>query len=223
MLAVLPIAKKSQNNFIFTATKNGLVKKTAIEKYAHMRASGLIAMKLKKNDELCWVKATGGKDQILLVSHNGKSIRFKEEDVRPMNRDTMGVKGINLKKGDFVVSAETFPSRGKRPDDKRRKFFRHVLTVTENGMGKRSPLSQYPIQKRGGVGVKVANITPKTGKVVLTQLVTHRNRQLIMTSKKAQVIKLPIKNIPTLGRDTQGVILMRFSKKGDQVAAATCL
>ncbi|HUW21733.1 MAG TPA: DNA gyrase subunit A [Candidatus Bathyarchaeia archaeon] len=220
---VLPLTKNSQKKYIFTATHKGIVKKTPIDSFAHIRSSGLIAIKLRENDQLCWAKATSGQDYILLVSYDGKSIRFKESDARPMGRDTMGVKGIRLKKNDYVVSMETFSAEAKKPKDRRRKYFRDILTVSERGLGKRTPLSQYPIQKRGGVGVKVANITDKTGKVVLAQLVTQHSRQLILTSKKAQVIKLPVKNIPRLGRDTQGVILMRFSKAEDTVAAATCL
>lgn len=221
--AVLPLSKKSQGEFIFMSTKKGIVKKTPIFQFAHIRSSGLIAIKLKGGDELCWVKTTRGRDHVLLVSHHGKSIRFRETDVRPMGRDTMGVKGISLKKGDFVMSAEVFSSKQQKPKDRRRRYFRDVLTVTEKGLGKKTPLSQYPLQKRGGIGVKVANLTAKTGKVVLSQLVTQSDKQLILTSRKAQVIKLPIKNISRLGRDTQGVILMRFSKGGDSIAAAICL
>jgi DNA gyrase subunit A len=221
--AILPLAKKSDHQFIFTATKKGIVKKTHLDKFAHIRSSGLIAIKLKKGDQLCWAKATAGKDHVLLISRNGKSIRFREGDVRPMGRDTMGVKGIALKKDDWVVSMEIFKSKSEKPKDRRRKYFRDILTVMEKGLGKRTPLSAYPLQKRGGVGVKVANVTGKTGQVVLSKLVNQKNRQLILTSKKAQVIKLPIKNIPRLGRDTQGVILMRFSKVDDTIAASTCL
>ncbi|MFC1790006.1 DNA gyrase subunit A [Patescibacteria group bacterium] len=221
--AVLPLSKETQKKFIFLVTIKGKVKKTALEKFANIRTSGLIAIKLKPDDQLCWVKATSGQDHILLVSRKGKSIRFSEKDARPMGRDTMGVKGIALKKDDWVVSAETFKAQEEKPQDKRRKFFRDVLTVAENGLGKRTPVHEYPLQKRGGVGVKVSNITSKSGQVVLAQLVTQKNKQLILTSKKAQVIKLPIKNIPSLGRDTQGVILMRFSKGTDLIAAATCI
>ncbi|MBN1263251.1 MAG: DNA gyrase subunit A [Candidatus Pacebacteria bacterium] len=223
VMAVLPMSKKTEQQFILTATRKGIVKKTRLSKFAHIRSSGLIAIKLKEDDQLCWVKTTSGQDQILMVSHQGKSIRFRETDVRPMGRDTTGVKGINLKKEDWVVSIETFPSKQVKPKDRRRKYFRDIITVTEKGLGKRSPLSSYPLQKRGGVGVKVANITLKTGNVVLSQLVTQNSKQLILTSRRAQVIKLPIKNIPILSRDTQGVILMRFGKANDRIAAATCL
>ena len=221
--AVLPLAKQNGKRFIFMVTRNGTVKKTSLEKFANIRASGLIALKLRDDDQLCWVNTTNGDDHVLLISYEGKSIRFKETDARPMQRDTMGVRGINLKKGDFVVAAETFSAIQSPPKDKRKKHFRDVVVIMEKGLGKRTGLKEYPLQKRGGVGVKVANATTKTGKVVAAQIITQKHRKMIVTSKKAQVIKLPLKNIPRLGRDTQGVIIMRFSKSGDTVAAAACL
>jgi DNA gyrase subunit A len=221
--SVLATASEQKKHHLLMATKKGVVKKTNIKKFANIRSSGLIAIKLDQQDELCWIKQTTGQDHVLLVTRQGKSIRFKEANVRPMGRDTRGVRGIRLKKDDYVVTMEVFPTRQARPKDRRRKFFRDVLAVMENGLGKRTKLSRYPLQKRGGIGVKVANVTPKSGQVVASQLVNHEIKQVILTSKRAQVIKLPLKNIPRLGRDTQGVILMRFSKPGDTVAAVTCL
>jgi DNA gyrase subunit A len=210
--------------FLLMVTKNGLVKKTAINKYDNVRSSGLIAIKLEDGDELCWVKTTGGNDHILLVSYEGKSIRFNENDVRPTARDTMGVIGVVLKKEDFVVGMEALPSRTHQPQDKRKKVFRDILVVMERGLGKRTDFSEFPVQKRGGMGVKVAEVTPKTGKVVCSQFVDETVEQIVLTSKQAQVIKLPLKNIPRLGRATQGVILMRFDKAAaDSVSAVTCL
>lgn len=221
--SVLATASEQKKHYLLMATKKGVVKKTNIKKFANIRSSGLIAIKLDKQDELCWIKQTTGQDHVLLVTRQGKSIRFKEANVRPMGRDTRGVRGIKLKKDDYVVTMEVFPTRQARPKDRRRKFFRDILAVMENGLGKRTKLARYPLQKRGGIGVKVANVTPKSGKVVASQLVNHEIKQIILTSKKAQIIKLPLKNIPRLGRDTQGVILMRFSKPADKVAAVTCL
>ncbi len=216
--------KTASDRYLFMATKKGTVKKTAIEKFANLRASGLIAIKLVRGDELCWVKPTTGKNHILLVSHLGKSIHFSEENVRPTGRDTMGVRGIKLKKPkDYVVGMEVFDPRAKRPKDRRRKFFRHILVVMEKGIGKRTDFSEFPLQKRGGQGVKVANLTPKTGVVICSQWVSQNVDQVVLTSKKAQVIKLPLKNIPILQRPTQGVILMRFSKPNDTIAAVTVL
>jgi len=211
--------------FLFMATKKGVVKKTAISKFENVRSSGLIAIKLEQGDELCWARVTSGSDHILLISHEGKSIRFSEKDVRPTDRDTMGVRGILLKKEDYVVGMEALSSKIPQPEDKRKKVFRDILVVMEKGVGKRTEFSQFPLQKRGGMGVKVAEVTPKTGKVVCSQHVDETVDQIILTSKQAQVIKLPLKNIPRLGRATQGVILMRFAKDtpNDIVCAVTYL
>ncbi len=215
--------KTKEEKHLILATKKGTVKKTLISDYAHIRSSGIIAIKLTKGDELCWARVSGGNDQVLLVTHEGKSIRFSEKDIRPTARDTMGVRGIRLKPKDYLVGMEVFPAKMAQPKDKRRKFFRDIFVIMEKGIGKRSGLKEFPIQKRGGVGVKVAEITPKTGKVVAARMVNQKTDQIIITSKSAQVIKLPLKNIPRLGRRTQGVILMRFSKPDDSVAAITCL
>lgn len=210
--------------YLFMATKNGTVKKTEISKFDNIRTSGLIAIKLEPGDELKWVKPTTGDDHILLISHEGKSIRFHENDVRPTARDTMGVRGMLLRKDDFIVGMEVFPAQTPEPQDKRRKIFRDILVIMERGLGKRTDFSEFPLQKRGGMGVKVAEVTPKTGKVVCSQYIDENVEQVILTSKQAQVIKLPVKNIPRLGRATQGVILMRLDKESqDTLSAVTCL
>jgi DNA gyrase subunit A len=221
--AVLPISGLTKNKYFLMATLGGTVKKTKISEFANIRSSGLIALKLASGDKLCWVKPTGGEDLVLLATRGGKSIRFKEKDIRPMGRSAQGVRGIRLKRGDFVIGMEVFPAKPTKPKDKRRKFFQDLLVICENGLGKRTPIKNFPLQKRGGLGVKVANITKKTGKVATFQLVTAKDKQVVITSRAAQVIKLPLKNIPELGRNTQGVILMRFSDPNDKVAAVTCL
>ena len=206
--------------FLFMATKNGTVKKTKVSFFENVRASGLIAIKLEAGDELCWAKITSGEDHILLISHEGKSIRFHEKDVRPTARDTVGVRGILMKKEDYVVGMEALAAKVAAPTDKRKKVFRDILVVMERGVGKRTDFSEFPLQKRGGMGVKVAEVTPKTGKVVCSQFVDEEVEQIILTSKQAQIIKLPLRNIPRLGRATQGVILMRFDKKSDDCVCA---
>lgn len=213
----------TQQKFLLLVTRKGIVKKTAITDYQNIRSSGLIAIKLATDDALCWAHVTSGNDQVLLISHEGKSIKFSEKDTRPTARDTMGVRGILLKKDDFVVGMEVFPSKVEKPTDGRRKVFREILVIMEKGIGKRTDLSEFPLQKRGGMGVKVAEITLKTGKVTCALMANEQIEQIIITSKLAQVIKLPIKNIPKLGRSTQGVILMRFSDPNDSVAAVTFL
>lgn len=224
--AVLNLPSDLKNHpykYLLMVTAGGLVKKTALSSFSNIRSSGIIAIKLSKNDQLCWVKPTSGDNHILLVSNLGKSIKFNENNVRPMGRDTIGVRGIRLGKGDCVVGMEILPSKLEKPKDKRRAYFYDLLVVMERGLGKRTRINAHPLQKRGGIGVKAAHVTEKTGKIIVSQLVTHKIDQVVITSKKAQVIKLPLKNIPRLGRDTQGVILMRFSKPDDAVASVTCL
>ncbi|KKU55950.1 MAG: gyrase subunit A protein [Candidatus Amesbacteria bacterium GW2011_GWA2_47_11] len=214
---------KGEVKFLLMATQKGTIKKSKIADFDHIRTSGIIAVKLEPGDSLQWVKPTTGSDQILLVSYAGKSIRFREEDVRPTARDTMGVRGIDLKSGDYVVGMEVFPGKKEAPTDKRRKTFEDVLIITEKGLGKRTSVKAWPLQKRGGQGVKAASLAAKTGLIVSCIGVDENVDQVVLTSRTAQIIKLPLKNIPRLGRDTQGVILMRFSQKGDSVAAVTCL
>jgi len=215
--------KEEQGKFLFMATRGGVVKKSRLQAYQNIKSNGLIAITLEEKDELVWVKVTEGKDDIMLITKKGKSIRFTETDVRPTGRDTMGVRGIRLVKDDFVVDVESFAQESARPNDKRKKFFRDLLIITEKGMGKRTPVNLYPRQKRGGQGVKVAKLTTRTGNLATAMFVDQTTDQVIMTSQKAQVIKLPLKNIPRLKRSTQGVILMRFTKPGDSVSAVTSI
>lgn len=221
--SVLALAHDAHPKHLIMATKKGTVKKTLTAQFINIRSNGLIAIRLEKNDELIWVAPTSGNDQIMMISHQGKAIRFKEANVRSMGRSTKGVRGMRLKTDDFVVSAISFSEAIIKPKDKRKKYFRDILIVTENGLGKRTPIKSFPMQKRGGQGVKVAQISQKTGSIADAKLVTQAVEQIMITSKAAQIIKLPLKNIPTLGRATQGVILMRFAKKDNQVAAITCL
>jgi DNA gyrase subunit A len=223
VLAINPKAHEGQK-YLLLATRKGTVKKTPVADYENIRTSGLIAIKLEAGDELVWAKITSGTDDVLLATHEGKSIKFKEKDIRPTGRDTMGVRGILMaNKDDYVVGMESFPPKLDVPADKRKKVFRDILVVMEKGIGKRTPINQFPIQNRGGQGVKVAQLTPKTGKVAALQMVDQTIDEVVLTSKNAQVIKLPLKNIPQLSRATQGVILMRFHAKDDSVAAVTCL
>lgn len=220
--AVLPISKTDNAKFILLATRKGTVKKTSIDKFKNIRSVGLTAIKLDDKDQLIWAKTTSGTDQIFMVTHDGKCIRFDETDTRPMGRHTRGVRGITLKENDYLVSLDVFPPT-LVTSKKDKSIFRHLFVVTENGVGKRSDVYLYPIQKRGGVGVKVANLTPKTGKIAAAQVVSEIHDQVILVSKKAVAIKLPLKNIPTLNRNTKGVILMRLKNGEDHVTAMTIL
>ncbi len=210
--SILTYSKETPAKYIVMATKNGTVKKTSINEYKNIRTNGLIAIKLESNDELAWVKLSTGNDDILLVTYEGKSIRFSENEVRATGRDTLGVRGILLKPNDFVVGMEVIS-----PDKKNLDF----LTVMEKGRGKRTPLSDFPKQKRSGQGVKVAQVTVKTGKVVCAQLIPAKTQFIILNSTKGHVVKIPLTSVPQLSRATQGVILMRL-KPNDTIAAATC-
>lgn len=218
VLGVLPIKKplgkqKTLSGFVLMATKNGVIKKTAIAAYEAIRRSGIIAIKLTPGDQLRWAKLTTGSDIVFLISKRGMSIKFGERDVRPMARDTMGVRGIKLKPGDELVGMDVISSGDKRAD---------LLVITDKGIGKKTQVSGWPHQLRGGVGVKAANLTLKTGNIVCAQILTRQDEGLILTSQKGQVMRTTIRSIPRLTRDTQGVIVMRLTA-GDKVAAATLL
>ncbi len=199
--------------YIFMATSCGTVKKSKLSQFENIRKNGLTAIKLEANDSLRWSNLTTGSDDILLVTHNGKSIHFAEREVRPTGRDTMGVRGIELN-DDFVVSMDVINESNKSAE---------FLTIMEKGVGKKTPIAGFPKQKRGGQGVKVADVTAKTGKVIAAQIIPANCQTIILTSSKGQIVKVPVAQVPRLSRATQGVILMRFSDKSDTVAAATCL
>ncbi|MDO8639064.1 MAG: DNA gyrase subunit A [Candidatus Daviesbacteria bacterium] len=208
--AVLTLRAKDLTKFMFMCTKDGNVKKTPIEEYASIRKNGLISIKLDAGDELGWVCNTTGSDEMIVVSSLGQSIKFHEKDIRATHRDTSGVRGVKLGKEDFVISAN------KIHDSKTDQ----LLVVMANGLGKKSPITAWSLQLRGGSGVKAAQVTSKTGAIVTAQIINPDDDTLVMTSNKGQIIKIPLKDVPTLQRQTQGVILMR-TREGEQVAAAT--
>ena len=205
--------KGSEAKYVFLTTKNGTVKKSSLSEFENIRRSGILAIKLDKDDELVWSKLTKGDDDILIVTRNGKSIRFSEKSVRPMGRNTMGVRGILIGKDDRVIQMDIV-SKGEKLD---------VFTIMENGLGKKTEVSQFHTQGRGGQGVKVAEVTQKTGKVASSQIIPVNAEEVIITSQKGQIVKLELKSVPRLSRATQGVILMRFSSANDHVASATCI
>ncbi len=231
--SIVPLSKESGFKNLVMATKSGLIKKTQLSEFENLRANGLIAIKMRGDDLLISVHPTTGEDHVILLTKNAKSIRFPETNVRPMGRATTGVTGIKLEghggerpKGiepDELIGMEVFPAKENIPVDKRKKFFRNILTIAEKGLGKRTPIHLFPVQKRAGKGVKAAVISAKTGPLKTAAMVTQNIDQIIITSKMGQVIKLPLKNIPELGRATQGVILMRFADHGDSVAAVATL
>jgi len=219
ILSLLALGENVEYKYLVMATEKGIVKKTSIKEFQNLRASGLIAIKLNKEDKLVSVHPTSGEDHIILLTRKGKSIRFPEANARPMGRATTGVTGIKFEEGDQVISMDVFPAKEQISKDKRKKFFRDILTISERGLGKRSPVHFFPVQKRAGKGVKGSVLSERTGNLAAALMVTQEVDQIVITSKGGQVIKLPIKNIPQLGRATQGVILMRFNNKADTVAA----
>lgn len=209
--SVLDVSKRN-DKYLFMATKKGIVKKTEREQFKNIRTSGLIAINLKDNDSLDWVKQTSGEDQIMLVTQNGQSIRFSEKDVRAMGRTATGVIGIRLKGDDKVVEMNTVRDESAE-----------LLTISENGFGKTTKLSEYRAQNRSGSGIKAAKVSPKTGKIVDAKII-HKDdtTDLIIASKNGVVIRIKAKTVPSLGRSTQGVYIMRL-KKGDKVSSMSII
>lgn len=203
--------------FISLATKQGLIKKTAVNLYQNIRQNGIIAIMLNDDDELVWGQVTSGKDDIMLITHEGKCIRFTEEEVKTSQRDTKGVKGITLRGGDYVVGVESISAEEAKGDA------HQLLVITEKGMGKRTLFNQYPVQKRSGMGVKVSDVTKRTGMISAARKVTGDHKDVVISSQQGQTIKLPLtkNSIPVLTRPTQGVILMRL--KGDDKVVAVAL
>ena len=221
--SILPLEKNGSGKNLILATLSGLVKKTPISQYENLRVSGLIAIRLRGVDKLVSAHLTSGNDHILILSKKGKAIRFPEVNARPMGRATSGVTGMKLEPGDEVISMEVFAGKPPKKKDKRIKLFRDILTISQKGIGKRTGVHLFPIQRRSGKGVKAAVVNDRTGNLAAAIMLTQKIEQVVITSRGGQVIKLPVKNIPQLGRATQGVILMRFASKTDSVAAVACL
>lgn len=211
----LPMDNLEGAKHLVMVTSGGTIKKSDLEDFENVRRSGLIAISLGDGDELTWVKPSSGKDDISLVSRDGQSIRFNEDDVRSMGRTAAGVRGIKLKNAqDYVVGMDII--NPQLADQGQLELF----TITENGLGKRTNLTEYKQQGRGGSGVRTAKVTDKTGGVV-GAFISNKDdeRDLILISKKGIVIRMPFKSVPSLGRDTQGVRVMRFKEAGDLVSS----
>ena len=207
--SILTSPKTANVGYLFMATKAGIVKKTTLAEFANIRRNGMIAINLNKGDQLSWVTLTSGKDDIIMVTKAGMSIRFNEKGARAMGRATSGVIGIRLAHGDELVNMDKAD-----PEE-------FLVVVTEKGYGKKSKISDWPLQGRAGSGVKAAEVVAKNGSVMAAKIVGRQTKDLIITSKMGQVIKLPIKDLPTLTRQTQGVILVRLRNPEDYVAAVT--
>jgi DNA gyrase subunit A len=196
------------------ATKNGVVKKTPIQDFANVRRTGIIAITLKKGDLLKWVLPSSGKDEVLLATEGGQAIRFKESQLRPMGRAAAGVRGIRLRKNDFLCGMDIIKegSAAKKPT---------VLVMMGKGFAKQTSLSEYKVQSRGGQGIKTAKIVSKTGPVVAVKIIGNEEDVLVL-SAKGQMIKTKLADIRRSGRATSGVRVMRLSNT-DTIAATLCL
>ncbi len=196
----------SDEGYLFMATTKGTVKKTPLKDYANIRTNGLIAIKLDEGDELCWIHKTTGEDDVIISTSAGQAIRFNEKDARPMGRSARGVRGVRLRPNDQVVGMDIV-------DDERK-----LLVISENGYGKATKVSNFPSHKRGGVGIKAAIVTSKTGPIIAVHTLEPDAHEVLLISTGGQAIRVGLKDIPTLGRTTQGVRIMRM-REDDKVAS----
>jgi DNA gyrase subunit A len=212
--SILPVPKeaKAKSVYLMLVTKNGTAKKVSAESFKDVRRSGLIAIKLDKGDELAAVHIVDKGDEVILVTAGGQSIRFKESDIREMGRGAMGVRAMKLDKGDGIVGVDIIKKEQKKG---------YLLVMSERGLGKKTELEEYKVQKRGGSGIKTAKVTDKTGHLMVAKVVGEEG-ELIAISKKSQVIRVPLASIPSLGRQTQGVTIMKL-RSGDSIASFSCL
>ena len=205
---MLPIPEeKVEGHYLVMVTRNGIIKRTALNEFTNMRRTGLIALILKEDDDLIAVRLTDGHREIFVGTRQGMSIRFSEEDVRCMGRAATGVKAIELAPGDAVVDAAVLEEDAQ------------VLSITENGYGKRTQLDEYRVQSRGGKGVKAMNLTDKTGPLA-RQLLVHEEEDVLILTDDGIIIRTPVSSISVLGRATQGVRVMRVAQEAKVVCVA---
>ena len=203
--------------YLLMVTSQGTAKKVELDQFENIRRSGLIAIKLVDGDNLQWVKPTTGKDEVIMVSQLGQAIRFKETDIRAMGRNASGVRGMKLKSKDQIVGMDVVGASSSKNGDQ-------LLVVMHEGYGKRSELKEYKVQRRGGSGIKTANITKKTGEIVSAYIVlADDTRDLFVVSEAGQVLRATLKSVSVLGRSTQGVRVMRFKKEKDTVASVALI
>lgn len=212
-ILTVPKEKELNNVSLFFTTKNGIIKRVKADAFKSVRANGLIAINLKDNDELWSTRFVTEDDEIVVATEQGQSIRFKVSDVRMMGRTASGVKGITLKKGDSVVASSVINTQVANLE---------LLVLTEHGYGKKTELSDYKVQGRGGSGIKTLNVTEKTGKLIGARVVDTETKEIIAMSQKSQVIRTNLDSVPSLGRATQGVRIMKL-RKDDSVASFTLI
>src|SRR3989344_3598859 len=213
--SILALEKGAKNSSasLMLVTKEGTAKKMSIESFKDVRRSGIIAIRLEKDDKLISALLTASGEEVMVATAQGQAIRFKESDVREMGRTAAGVSGIKLKKGDEVIGVDVVHKDNKEG---------LILTMSANGFGKKTRLKEYKIQKRGGSGIKTAKVTGKTGRLIVAKVLSGEEQELIAMSKKGQVIRTALKDISTLGRQTQGVTIMRL-RSGDGIASLACI
>ncbi|MDB5195089.1 MAG: gyrase subunit gyrase subunit protein, partial [Parcubacteria group bacterium] len=216
--SVLPVPKGAARDAmsVFFVTSEGVVKKVEAKNFADVRRSGIIAIALKGSDKLVAAMLAGDGDSISIVTAKGQSIRFDEEDARAMGRTAAGVRGMSVKKGDFVVSAEIVPASAKAAT---------LLVIMDKGYGKKTAMSEYKIQGRGGSGIKTAEVTAKTGEIIGAKVLLgdeSKEEEIVVISKKGQVIRVTAAEIPSLSRATQGVRIMKM-REGDSIASMVAL
>jgi len=212
-ILAMPKDLDKASSSLLLVTKHGTAKKMASASFQDVRRSGIIAIRLDKDDELIAALVTHKGDEVMIATGNGQSIRFKESDVREMGRTAGGVTGVKLGKGDEVIGVDVIQK------DKKDGAF---LTMSANGFGKKTSLKEYKVQKRGGSGVKTAKVTSKTGKLIVAKVLSGGEEELVAMSKKGQVIRTALKDISSLGRQTQGVTVMRL-RAGDGIASLACI
>ena len=195
------------DGYLFMATSKGTIKKTPLKDYANIRTNGLIAIKLDDGDELKWIQKTTGEHDVIISTSAGQAIRFSEKDARPMGRAARGVRGVRLRPNDWVVGMDIVSDNE-----------RSLLVLSENGYGKATKVANFPSHKRGGVGIKAAVVTAKTGPIIDVRTLEESASEILIISKKGQTIRVGLKDIPTLGRTTQGVRIMKLGD-GDAVAS----
>lgn len=216
--AILSMEDMSKFKHLVMVTTKGTIKKTPLDQFKNVRSSGLIALKIKQDDMLEWVRPSTGTDDIILVTKLGQAIRFKGKDVRAMGRTAGGVRGMKIKSTDEIVGMGTI-----HPDLAKQGVL-DLLVISEKGLGKRTSVEEYKTQKRGGSGIKTMSVTKKTGNVVSARVINNTEEQdVLLISNKGQTVRTSLKKVPTLGRATQGVMIMRFKGGDDQVATITIL
>jgi DNA gyrase subunit A len=204
--SVINVSKQSNGGNLLMCTKRGVVKKTPFEQYQNVRQTGLIAINLDEGDELKWIRMTDGDNEVVISTSQGQAIRFHEKDARPMGRVSRGVRGIRLRAGDEVIGMDLVAEGSS------------IFVISQFGYGKRTKIAQFTPHARGGVGIRSAVVNSKTGSLMGVKTLTDDTHEVIIISTHGQTIRLGLKDIPELGRATQGVRIMRLND-GDTVAS----